>query len=191
MGRLATTLAIMKSSVLTAALLSLPSLSQSQTLCRPGEIDYFSCETVAIGKRISVCGNIADGDISSESWLQYRFGKVGAIELAYPTEKQGSVKKFEGNYFNKYGVADLRFISGRTLYGVELSEMYNGDDAPPRSHPAGGVNVQMGKVKYINISCRRVNTSKYFNIYTDLNTLLRAYNGETDFLFHFHNHVSK
>jgi len=179
----------MKFAVLTVALLSFPSVAASQTLCRTGEIDYFSCETVA-GKSVSVCGNIADGEISGDSWLQYRFGKIGAIELTYPTEKQGSVKKFEGNYFNRYGVVDLRFVSGRTLYGVELSETYGGDDAQPRSHPSGDVTVIVGKTKHVSIGCRKIDAPKYFDIYSRLNISLRAHNGETDFLFHFYNHVS-
>ena len=51
-----------------------------------------------------MCGNITNGEINDGSWLQYRFGKAGSIELTYPKEKTGSFSKFEGYYFNRYGV---------------------------------------------------------------------------------------
>ncbi|MBK7014765.1 MAG: hypothetical protein IPH39_04115 [Sulfuritalea sp.] len=181
----------MKPLALAVVMLTLPCVGLSQTLCRPGEIDYFSCETTANRKIVSVCGNITDHEITSESWLQYRFGKKGAIELSYPPKASGSVEKFEGNNFGKYNVADLRFISGRTLYGVELNDTYSGDDAQQRDQPSGGVTAHLGKTKHLSIECKTANASKYFRVFSDLNTSLRAHNGETDFLYHFLNHVSK
>lgn len=174
----------------TIIMLLFPCVGLSQTLCRAGEVDYFSCET-ASQKIVSVCGNIANGEINNESWLQYRFGKKGAIELLYPPKTTGSVAKFEGNYFGRYNVVDLRFISGRTLYGVELNHTYSGDEAEQRGKPSAGITVHVDKSKHVSIECRTVNASKYYPIFSDLNTLIRAHNGETDFLYHFYNHVSK
>ena len=185
------TLATMKPTALAIVLAMFPCVGQSQTLCRAGEIDYFSCETTASEKIVSVCGNITGGEMGSESWLQYRFGKKGAIQLSYPPKGTDSVRKFEGNYFSKYNVVDLRFISGRTLYGVELNHTYSGDEAQQRDQPSGGITVTLSKTKHVNIDCKKVDASKYFRIFSDLNTSLRAHNGETDFLYHFYNHVSR
>lgn len=181
----------MKPLALAVVMLVFPCVGLSQTLCRAGEIDYFSCETTANQKVVSVCGNISDGEINGGSWLQYRFGTNQAIELSYPPIASGSAEKFEGNYFGRYNVADLRFISGRTLYSVELNHTYSGDEAQQRKQPTGGITVHLGKTKHVSINCKRVNASKYFRLFSDLNTSLRAYNGETDFLYHFYNHVSK
>ena len=181
----------MKSLALSVVMLMFPCVGLSQTLCRAEEIDYFSCETTANQKIVSVCGNITDGEITGESWLQYRFGKKGAIELLYPSKASGSVEKFEGNYFGRYNVIDLRFMSGKALYGVELNHTYDGDEAQQRDQPSGGITVHLGKTKHVSIDCKKVNASKYFRLFSDLNTSLRSHNGETDFLHHFYNHVSK
>jgi len=180
----------MKPSYFAFILLLLPSVTLSQTHCRKGEIDYFSCKTSS-EKIISVCGNITNGEISDSSWLQYRFGKVSAIELTFPKEKAGSVSKFEGNYFNKYGAIDLRFINGNTLYGVDINGPYSGDDATKRTDYSGGVSAEIGKTKRVNIYCTKIDGRKYFGIFSDLNASLRYYSGETDFLYNFHNQVAK
>ncbi len=50
------------------------------TLCQPHEEVYFSCGIE--GKLISVC---ASGNISPDNgYVQYRFGRVGEIELEFP-----------------------------------------------------------------------------------------------------------
>lgn len=180
----------MKLLALPVAILIFPSLSWAQTLCRTGEIDYFSCQTTANQKIVSVCGNILDGEINSESWLQYRFGNDGAIELSYPQKASRSVEKFEGNYFDRYNVVDLRFINGRTLYSVEFNYAYNGDEAQRRDQPSGGITVHIGKSKRVSIPCKRVNALKYFRLFSDLNASIRTHNGETDILHHYFNHVS-
>ncbi|WP_027996863.1 hypothetical protein [Simplicispira psychrophila] len=181
----------MKSVALIACLFLLPSVCLSQTLCRAPEVDYFSCKTTTNEKIVSVCGNIASEGIGQGGWLQFRFGKMGATELTYPTDRHDSFKKFEGNYFNKYGVVDLRFISGKTLYSVSLNGKYSGADARRRNSPSGGLTMQRGMAKLVSMSCQKINTQKYFQIYSDLNVSLRAYNGETDFLGHFYKYVSK
>lgn len=181
----------LRSFALASVLLLLPAVGMSQTLCRANEVDYFSCVTAPANKIVSVCGNITKGGIDDDSWLQYRFGRTDAIELAYPTTKRGSIEKFEGNHFNKYRVIDLRFVSGKTLYGVELNDAYDGEDAQARHKPSGGVSVQISKSKSVSIECRTVSVSKYYSVFSDLNDSLRAYNGETDFLYHFYNHVSR
>lgn len=183
-------LAVMKPAHLATITLLFPSIGLAQTLCRLGEIDYFSCK-VAHEKIVSVCGNIANGEVMEDSWLQYRFGKVGAIELTYPKERQASARKFEGNYFSRYNVIDLRFINESTLYGVDLNNTYRGGDAKNRHRPTGGVSVQVEKAKGIRIECQKADTGKYFEIFSLLNSTLRNYNGETDFLHQFHNRASR
>jgi hypothetical protein len=178
----------MKHLAFVVVMLLLPCIGVAQTLCRTGEMDYFSCETTANRKIVSICGNITNGEIDSESWLQYRFGKKGAIELSYPQDTSGSVEKFEGNYFGRYGVADLRFIAGRTLYGVALNLPYDGDEAQRRKKSSGNISVTLGKSKHVRIGCTKISNAQLF---IDLNIWLRAHNGETDFLYYFFNHVAE
>ncbi|GHU29728.1 hypothetical protein AGMMS50256_15240 [Betaproteobacteria bacterium] len=171
--------------------LSIPSICSSATLCRTGEIDYFSCRAKN-GKIISVCGNIKNGTIEDDSWLQYRYGKPHAIKLAYPEKENGSVSKFEGNHFNRYNVIDLRFINGETLYSVTLNGLYSGEGANPRYYVTGGVSVEMGKSKRVSIACQSI--GEYYELFAELNDSLRShngYNGKSDMLYYFYNHVSK
>lgn len=172
-------------------LLFIPAAALSQTLCSKGEIDYFSCQVVRSDKIISVCGNITNRDINDNSWLQCRFGKVGAIELNYPREKRDAVSKFEGNYFNKYSVITLRFINENTLYSVDLNGPYIGDDAMKRKRYSGGVTAELSKHQRVTMQCAKVDGSKYFESFSGINDSIRNYIGETNFLDYFYNQVAK
>jgi hypothetical protein len=169
--------------VISAVMLS--STVYSQTLCQSGEIDYFSCKTSSSGKLISVCGNIDLGEIDEKSWVQYRFGKAGAIELAYPTELAGSPKKFEGNNLNKYNVNDLRFVNDGKTYSVRLEGVYSGDDSQERVVASGGVTIGHGyaRERIEEVECLNIDEKIYFEPFASLNARLRSYSGETDFFF--------
>jgi hypothetical protein len=78
-------------SIFAAALaLASPPPPSVPTLCDVG-VTAFSCET-ANGKVLSVCSSPA---LSRESgWVQYRFGRPGAIELTYPPHTEGGDHPF-------------------------------------------------------------------------------------------------
>jgi hypothetical protein len=57
-------------------------------LCLTGEETYFSCEIRGSRKNVSVCGGTG--------WLQYRFGTTNHIELTFPSEREGSLRRFQG-----------------------------------------------------------------------------------------------
>lgn len=164
-------------------LLLQPAICSAQTLCQKDEVDYFSCST-RHGKIISVCGNIINGEITEQSWLQYRFGKPSAVELAYPAEKKGSTTKFEGNTFSKYNFNELRFINNNTFYAVNLMGIFSGEDARERKRISGCVDVQQG-FKTTNIDCRNSSVSKYESVFLELNLALRDHNGQTDFVLQY------
>ncbi len=178
---------------LLAITLAHPFAQASETLCQKGEVNFFSCQTKADGKIISICGNIQDFEINDDSWLQYRFGKSHAVELVYPQEKIGSISKFEGNNFSKYNIVDLRFINKKTLYSVSLEAPYSGEEATKRSRFSGGVSVEIAKSKPVNIDCiYPADVRKHYSQFARLNDSLRYKNGEkADMLFHFYNHVAK
>jgi hypothetical protein len=126
-------------------ILLIPSIAIAQTHCAKEEVEYFSCVAAAPNMVVSVCGNTGVGigeDISENSWLQYRFGKIGHIELAYPKEKRDSIRKFEGIYFAKYGGSSLRFINDDALYIIEEWEK------------SSGLEVTLSNGKRIEIHCR-------------------------------------
>jgi hypothetical protein len=67
------------------------------TLCTPNEGTYFSC-VLPKGKIVSLCGS--PGLDAGSGWVEYRFGRPGAVELAYPPTHDGARARFH------YAVAD-------------------------------------------------------------------------------------
>ena len=166
----------MKSTIVIALLaLSLAAAASAQTLCQKGEMDHLSCPTGGGRKILSICSNIEGSTIDEGSWLQYRFGKPGKIELAFPEEKTGSISKFEGNYFNPReqpaSIADLRFTSGGSHYGVTLTSVASKKGV---SAFYGGVSVELGRNRRISIECDRVDGPRYFDGFRELNHSLPA-----------------
>jgi len=167
----------MRHLIIGAAVALLCPLLHAASLCHPGEVDYFSCKTTLHGKVASVCGNITNREIDEHSWVQYRFGKAGAVEFTYPSEKSGSINKFEGNHFNKYGVIDLRFMNKDVLYSVALYSAYSGEDALERPHPSAQIHVQEGLKRARTIKCARIDQARYYPAFSALNEELEFRNG--------------
>ena len=170
----------MKKSMLAAVLaLSLGPAAFAQTLCRKGETDHLSCPTNGGKKILSVCSNIKEGvGVAEDSWVQYRFGSPGKIELAFPKEKKGSLARFRGYYFSPHGqstsVSDLRFTSGRVAYSVDLNRFYESDEGPGPALYGAGVDAELGKNRRVAIQCDRVDGPRYFDTFRELNGLVRA-----------------
>jgi len=102
------------------------------TLCYPHEEVYFSCPTD--GKILSVC---ASGNISPDNgYVQYRFGKIGKIELEYPKRPVSPQKLFSISDISEGNInfSHLKFYSGRYHY-----VLYQGD-------PSGIYIKKRGKV---------------------------------------------
>ena len=89
------------------------------SLCQKGEDNYFSCKAHN-GKIISLCGQVSTDDYP---WLQYRYGRPGAIELAYPQSRKDSVQRFKAERIRAgggaYGVDGVAFVSGSIGYSVD------------------------------------------------------------------------
>ncbi len=80
-----------------------------RTLCQPGEALVFSCTVGA--KLASLCR-------SGNDRLSYRFGKPGAVELAYPNA--GAIGAFERSNALLYGggIVTVSFKLGEFEYGI-------------------------------------------------------------------------
>ncbi|MDR6393131.1 hypothetical protein [Paraburkholderia phenoliruptrix] len=93
-----------------------PVFSQVATLCNAHEEIYFSCH---VGEKIvSVC---ASGNISPKNgYVQYRFGKLGRIELEYPKLPYPPMGFFSISDIDQGNVqtTHLKFKSGRYNYVV-------------------------------------------------------------------------
>lgn len=165
----------------------IPTIALSQTLCKKDETDYFSCVASGSKKIISICGNISDDPKFGDSWVQYRFGRIDHVEMNYPNIREGSISKFEGTYYNRYGVLSLRFISKKSLYDVSLTLEARDAEDPRDEHPSSaGLSVSFDSTRHNFVSCEKANTAMYFEPYGQLINNLRQHNGETDFLSNFY-----
>jgi hypothetical protein len=95
------------------------------SLCREGEHQYFSC-TLKSKKTAAVCG----GGTGDTSYMQYRFGKPGKVELEFPTSRTDSVSQFRiSRYFraaqdgnDSLTTQDLMFTNNETTYDLSATE---------------------------------------------------------------------
>lgn len=64
------------------------------SLCGAAQTTYFSCQT-ARQRTISLCGTLP-------SALQYRYGKPGKVELAYPHDMAQGARQFAFAHYSRY-----------------------------------------------------------------------------------------
>jgi hypothetical protein len=96
----------------------------SGDLCRHGEHQYFSC-TLKNKKIAMVCG----GGKGDAAYMQYRFGKPGAVELEFPATRADSVLQFRlSRYFradqgnnDSLTTQDLMFTNNGTTYDLSAT----------------------------------------------------------------------
>lgn len=153
----------------------------AQTHCNEaqGEVTHFSCQVSGSNRVASLCGGYANPE-----WVQYRFGKIGKIELAYPASAEKSLNKFEGTYFNKYSYVSYLFINDKALYEIELSESY------PKI--SGVINVEVDKKKR-QFRCSKAISRDYWDSLIDLSARTFKHTGEgrDSFLYQYHNFIAK
>lgn len=126
--------------VLVAVAASQVHAARAQSLCAKDETTYFSCPA-SNGRSINLCGK-------SAQTLQYRFGKPGRVELAFPTRPEEGVDAFRYAHYSRFQVDrfELRFDNAGTEY-VLFDYMESG-------RREAGVGVTQGG-KETSVSCRR------------------------------------
>jgi hypothetical protein len=111
--------------------------------CKPDEITYFSCAIKGSEKIISVCGGT--------DWLQYRFGKIGAIELEHPKDRVESLSQFRGasRFHGGAGVAATWLMFERKETEYAITQMEGGSNL-------NGISVSLpDSKKSVNLNCDR------------------------------------
>ncbi len=99
--------------------------------CDKGEVTYFSCKLSHSAKVVSLCGGrltdpatqAVDPQRLSTMWLQYRFGKANTLELVFPSQVNGSLSRFKGEYHTGQSVSSstVIFSNGNATYTVGTS----------------------------------------------------------------------
>jgi len=121
------------------------------SLCTSDEAVLFSCD-VKDGKKVSLC---ASQPISaSQGYLQYRFGKGGAVELQYPADLHESQKKFAYSHYSRYQVSRTVVSFENGGYKYSITNDYEGDMPGEKSTKIQGVEVSKGE-KATMLACKR------------------------------------
>jgi len=99
-------------------------LSSAALACDSGAVALFGCDAAKSRKFIELC---APAPLDAKSgYLRYRLGSLDkdgvetAVELEYPAETAGSLKRFYGATYTHGGVytQSVRFVSGNFGYTV-------------------------------------------------------------------------
>ena len=117
------------------------------SLCASDEVVIFHC---GIGRKmVSVCGGR-----TPEPHAQYRFGRPGNIELAYPGPGQSGLT-YAREIYSGGGALQIRFSNGGTDYAVYSRTVRTGFGADGRNNPhfSDGVMVRRGGRLVSNRAC--------------------------------------
>jgi hypothetical protein len=125
--------------VLVVAAASQAHAARAQGLCAKDETTYFSCPA-GNGRSINLCGKPAQT-------LQYRFGKPGRVELAFPARPEEGADAFRYAHYTRFQVDrfELRFDNAGTEYVLF--------DYTEASRREAGVGATQGG-KEFSVSCR-------------------------------------
>jgi hypothetical protein len=98
------------------------------SLCTRNEKVIFSCRIEKSTKLLSVCGS-KDLD-QTKGYLQYRFGRTGAVELQFPADRQNTQKQFSYERYTRPLVTYLTLSFETNGYQYSLHQDYNGEEKP-------------------------------------------------------------
>ncbi|BBL72558.1 hypothetical protein MoryE10_31640 [Methylogaea oryzae] len=134
--------------------LLLPALAfGAGSLCESGEQILFSCGVGKGGKQVSLCGSRRLE--KNLGYLQYRFGRPGKIELAFPAAREGSLEQFRYAHYFRFQVdrTAVSFANGGFRYSLFSS--YDGEEKPAVQEEGVTVAQQGEPDKESSLVCRK------------------------------------
>ena len=112
---------------LTAAMHGGATQKRSPSLCKATEQIFFNC-AVKSGKIISLC---ASKQLTAKTgYLQYRFGKIGALELQFPEKLEGSQSAFRYDHYFRPRVDRSDIVFKNAGYEYTVFDDWEGDVKP-------------------------------------------------------------
>jgi len=123
-----------------AALIAAQALpkNQSSSLCRAEEQVIFSCAVAPGARTVSLCASSALDH--RRGYLQYRYGKPGAIELQFPQARANTQLVFRFAHYFRAQVDRIEISFDNDGYRYTIFDYYEGDTNP--AMPVAGVRVR-------------------------------------------------
>jgi hypothetical protein len=102
--------------------------NQSSSLCRAEEQVIFSCTAAPAARTVSLCASSALDH--RRGYLQYRFGKPGAIELQFPQARANTQLAFRYAHYFRAQVDRTEISFDDQGYRYTIFDYYDGDMKP-------------------------------------------------------------
>lgn len=98
------------------------------SLCNANEKIIFNCKIKSSANSLSVC---ASQNLSKDSgYIQYRFGRTGAIELEYPAEKEISRASFLFARYTRFQVSRFNLSFSNNNVNYTIFDNYDAESKP-------------------------------------------------------------
>jgi hypothetical protein len=119
------------------------------SLCHADEQIIFNCPIAKVTKLVSLCGSKTLDN--RRGYLQYRFGRPGAVELQFPRERANTQLAFRYAHYFRAQVDRTEITFDNQDYRYTIFDDYEGDVKPPTReagitishHDVTGKEVQM------------------------------------------------
>lgn len=105
--------------------------------CAATETTVFSCRLRSSDKYISLCGSRPLR--ASDARLVYRFGVLGRVEFAYPSQTAGSLKKFRTAHYFRAQVDRRNVTFTNSNLNYEIFTDFEGERSRPSRE--GGITI--------------------------------------------------
>jgi hypothetical protein len=121
------------------------------SLCDANEKVIFSCKIKNSANNLSVC---ASQNLSKDSgYIQYRFGRTGAIELEYPAEKETSRASFLFARYTRFQVSRLTLSFSNNNVNYTIFDNYDAESKPYVKEKGVAISGQGLEDKNIKLIC--------------------------------------
>lgn len=145
---------------------STPPAEGTMSHCRTGERAVFSCPIDGSDKVVSVC--VSDDYGRRQGYLQYRFGRLGDVELAFPERLQETQERFQWQTVSYSGGWDTRIQFENGGYAYQLYDRAIKKTISEKDLE-GGVLVKQGGREVARLVCDEAGLGPpYINTLNDL-----------------------
>jgi hypothetical protein len=132
---------------------SIPSGSMKPaSLCAKNENVVWSCETVRDRKLASICSSKVLEE--TRGYVQYRFGRVGQVEMEFPRERTNTQAAFKYSRYTRPLVTYLKLEFVNNGFTYTISDDSNEEEKPPQRDATITVTPKGANAKETTLHCR-------------------------------------